>query len=607
MKSDNINNFTPKTLAEDHPDVVFNIPIYQRLFAWEKKQIYKLLEDLTECWKNKESNYYIGILTVSKNTNQQLDLIDGQQRMTVVSLIAIALKELYEDELKYWDKFLNFGKRIEFSAREKDTQYFYQRSCGINETLYPNKMMEQSINDIKIWLQTQFLKEDNILDYNDIKDFSDFIWNNLIFFCSYLPESYLNNPRGLNKYFEAMNATGKQLQQHEILLVDLINGHPQSESLSILWNKIGDEYKRILSRGEEESIDNYRLRYEDIMQNYQTLLKNNDKLATEFSSIEEIEPKSNKFYESNLGDVFQKMIISFEELLLMALDLTIGSEYSSSFYKTDHLLTRFRDANLKEKNLIDEFFENLIKCRLILDYKIIWQETEGDYDYNLITLDINHKIEKFQSMLHVSNQNQFYRWLKPYIKWIIDNPSPKPEQEFKALFDIDRSLHPNLPKKAELTYQSVESGKVERYWFWRLDFELWDHVDKEWLKDYPQYKEAVKRYVFRSNRSIEHLHPQTPTDSKSDKWEGYELNRFGNLAMISSSFNSQQSNDPAGMKMERIHHQIETSQLQSLKMLDMWTKYKESNENDTSDTWTKDKVIQHENEMYQFLENLYQN
>lgn len=47
--------------------------------------------------------------------------------------------------------------------------------------------------------------------------------------------------------------------------------------------------------------------------------------------------------------------------------------------------------------------------------------------------------------------------------------------------------------------------------------------------------------------------------------------------------------------MERIHHQVDTSQLQSLKMLHMWITYKDG------ETWTVDKAASHEQAMYHYL------
>ena len=57
--------FTPKTLsAAEYSDLVFCVPIYQRLFAWGKKQIRKLMNDLYESFPS-GNPYYLGILTVA--------------------------------------------------------------------------------------------------------------------------------------------------------------------------------------------------------------------------------------------------------------------------------------------------------------------------------------------------------------------------------------------------------------------------------------------------------------------------------------------------------------------------------------------------------------
>ena len=84
--------FTPEILSDKFQNVVFDIPIYQRLFAWREEQIKELMDDLLEA-SSKGGNYYIGILTIAVN-NKHLELIDGQQRMTVTTLMAIAFKEL---------------------------------------------------------------------------------------------------------------------------------------------------------------------------------------------------------------------------------------------------------------------------------------------------------------------------------------------------------------------------------------------------------------------------------------------------------------------------------------------------------------------------------
>lgn len=579
--------FTPEILSDKFQNVVFDIPIYQRLFAWREEQIKELMDDLLEA-SSKGGNYYIGILTIAVN-NKHLELIDGQQRMTVTTLMAIAFKELEPEKCAYWNKFLKDGERLKFSARDEDTSYLSARANG-KAGAYMNHQMESAIDVIKAWCQEKKV---------DVVEFSDYVWRNLTLFCSYLPDNYVRNPIELNRYFEAMNSTGRQLKQHEILLVNLVSGHKNSVALSILWQEIADTQKRLVANcdGSSDEVAQARNEYIWRLNDTHSIFTEKDGNEVIFETIEAVKPANIDISNSTSSDSSKEMLISFEELLLMALALTPGVKvtHPRQFYKPEHLIARFADAKLKEKGLIDTFFETLYKCRLLMDYKIVWQETGGDFDYQIVTEDPEHRLEKFQSMLYVAHQNDFYRWLPSYMQWLIDNPGSDTETELGQLKHIDHDLHGIVPSVDQLNYH-----KVDRYWFWRLDYELWDHRnDKDgWLKDNPTLKEVVNRYVFRVNRSIEHLHPQTPTDDKSEVWDYEDLNCFGNLAMISSAFNSLQSNESVGVKMERIHHQKETSQLQSLKMLHMWMTYRDG------ETWTPKKAKIHERLMYSFLESL---
>ena len=72
---------------------VFNdeyiIPIYQRKYAWENKEIEQLLEDII----NAEGDYYLGTLIVNKQNNGKYEVIDGQQRLTTLYLLRACAKK----------------------------------------------------------------------------------------------------------------------------------------------------------------------------------------------------------------------------------------------------------------------------------------------------------------------------------------------------------------------------------------------------------------------------------------------------------------------------------------------------------------------------------
>jgi hypothetical protein len=143
-------------------------------------------------------------------------------------------------------------------------------------------------------------------------------------------------------------------------------------------------------------------------------------------------------------------------------------------------------------------------------------------------------------------------------------------------------------------YNKLSYGNIDRYWFWRLDYYLWEENEKAKTKD-----DAISKYIFRTNRSIEHLHPQNQ-ENETGKWEEKDLNSFGNLAMISSGFNSTQSNDPVGVKFSRIKDQHDKKQLQSIKL---WKMHELAQGNGSQ--WTKDLAEKHGEEMLVILRNTF--
>lgn len=65
-------------------DMEYIIPLYQRAYAWEDKQLIQLVEDIEDVAE--DANYYIGSLIVSKQ-NDRYEVVDGQQRLTSLYLL----------------------------------------------------------------------------------------------------------------------------------------------------------------------------------------------------------------------------------------------------------------------------------------------------------------------------------------------------------------------------------------------------------------------------------------------------------------------------------------------------------------------------------------
>lgn len=76
----------------------FKVPAYQRSYAWEVEHIDALLNDISEAISNKEKEYFLGSIVVTSADSNRFEVVDGQQRLTTISLIILAIKEIFQRE-----------------------------------------------------------------------------------------------------------------------------------------------------------------------------------------------------------------------------------------------------------------------------------------------------------------------------------------------------------------------------------------------------------------------------------------------------------------------------------------------------------------------------
>ncbi|GAA7208208.1 DUF262 and DUF1524 domain-containing protein [Helicobacter pylori] len=82
------------------------IPIYQRLYSWEKEQCKELWDDIIKIGGDDKMNgHFIGsilyvLLDGNKHSDNTLLIIDGQQRLTTITLLLTALRDHLSDEVK---------------------------------------------------------------------------------------------------------------------------------------------------------------------------------------------------------------------------------------------------------------------------------------------------------------------------------------------------------------------------------------------------------------------------------------------------------------------------------------------------------------------------
>lgn len=89
----------------------FVIPIYQRVYSWEKEQCKQLWDDIIKTGGNDQMNgHFIGSIVfvqdgIYTTSHNELLIIDGQQRLTTITLLFIALRDHLNDEDEFLEKF----------------------------------------------------------------------------------------------------------------------------------------------------------------------------------------------------------------------------------------------------------------------------------------------------------------------------------------------------------------------------------------------------------------------------------------------------------------------------------------------------------------------
>lgn len=605
--------YTPSTLTAQ--DLFFTIPIYQRLFEWNVENIDTLLSDLKKEYKLTEGtgDYYIGMLTAT----QAHELVDGQQRFTVMMLLGSVL-QTYDEA---WTEFLapNQKVRLAFSSRPNDDLYLLSliEQSNSGNPSYQNLMMKNAHQKIIAFMDTEdFCSEE------DKKAFAKYVYEHLSFFISTLPAAY--SPRALNKYFERMNTSGKNLEQHEILKVKLLSNLDDAiDTYMELWNKLADMDTPLIRRREGNDPLSER-KSKALRADIATIISQkliNDSLDAgeeDETTIDAIKSSSVAPKEEHLSNQDARGILSFPYLLLLVLHRMLHRSEKKvetslkEFFNPAHLISTFEHylpfhGHEVNKGEILEFMEQLVRARLALDICFV-RLTDTGY-----ALDMNMREDEsaqsellmFQSMLYVSSSNYtHYRWFGMLMDEVDQQGLPEAQKLYQSLRRRADTMFP-LPSYVELTY-----GGDNRYWFWRLDFHIWEHRQellqrKTAAEGTPEDRDAgvkiAEQYVFRRNRSIEHVAPQHPQTNSSMCWmetkEDTQLrDSFGNLVMISQGLNSSLKNESYEVKKAHVqayYNSSKTGSIESLKLLMLHLDY--------PNAWTRESIEEHGLKMYKLL------
>ncbi|WQT11439.1 DUF262 and DUF1524 domain-containing protein [Helicobacter pylori] len=240
----------------------FVIPIYQRLYSWKKEQCEQLWDDIIKIGGNDKANgHFIGSILyarVDDTHSSPLLIIDGQQRLTTITLLFIALRNRSSDEdkrKKIESYLINSDKdgdkkfRLILSESDKDTLLSLidenkrkpsEPSLKIMENF---KLFEKWINENTDKLETIFKGLEKLM----------IVWIAL--------KKEKDDPQLI---FESMNSKGIELTQADLIrnyIVMETEVKKQEDFYNQYWRAMEEDFKQSEKQSKKEDLFNKFVRH----------------------------------------------------------------------------------------------------------------------------------------------------------------------------------------------------------------------------------------------------------------------------------------------------------------------------------------------------------
>lgn len=550
------NKFTLKQLLSSSNEQ-FIVPGYQRRYAWGHKQHTALFDDINLL--KEDDNHLFGMILCHTGVHtgglNQSELVDGQQRLTTITLLLLALRKRFE-ELQLKKKAEEIEGLIyctDIRERQLNKVVLGDLDNPDYKKIFKDEGEEDVVNK-KLWKAYEeyyarvgtFEKEEIIAFYNKLINIAVIIRLDV----SFAKDAY--------KLFESINNRGLKLSPTDIIK-NFILGHASKidnatlEKVKSLWsgiiinldgidtNQFLRQYmcmllqRRVTIKG---LVEEFKYYYVNHVQN------------SELISVAELYVEDEDLQDEDI----ENLDIDMEE------EQEIGEVKSEKVKKISiiQFLKQVKEASLLYRQIrLREFEDEKINYRLLNLLRIL---SFPSYIFLLSLLkrgiplknkiEVLKLIETFMLRRHICQKRTGE--LDNIFAQLVNVP------DANIISDVKSLLSENLPEDEEFyDYfpKHIFKGKLvdrARYVLEQIEYHL--------IKDKGEYKLSAAIDVH-----LEHIVPQTITTKKAKKeygdWVEYlgdnavtkhrrYVSRIGNLTLIAGELNIKASNNPFNNKKD---------------------------------------------------------
>ncbi|MGL2635773.1 DUF262 domain-containing protein [Helicobacter pylori] len=516
---------------------VFEIPSYQRGYAWQKDQLKDFWNDLEHVSKLGNKFHYMHSLTLRELENEfessAFEIIDGQQRLaTSLILLSLLAKTTQNKDPKY--SLINLEPILSY-------KYY-----GLNEAF---RAITEEEKDLERF-QTSFYAKNLIDAYTFFKEkISDTPVETLEKMFDALIKKMLFSVVELNdnridpfSSFETINNRGKDLSTLELLknrLHFVVHKICDEEDLENLQQEINDTYTRIYH--------DLRFFKDDHLEGF---LKH---------FVAYYYGENSKFKERLLNTAFdahKKYHSSYDEYEKIN-DLLLYLSYSSKVWYFLHtlddeelrieitpkmrgLLDKMRRLNALSNNAFLPLLLSLLTIQLAVrsgsERHYTTKELEGLLEY----------LERFGFLIYgiAGKDTTKNEWIRLAFKAIQACRFWEDKITIEDLPTLEKNFFKGEHSGLELLEENIHSKKNIEKWY------KWGKALNYLLYEYELYHNPETTLNFDSSiESIEHILPQKPDQGYSAKEKSWAKNphivhALGNLLLIPKNANSSLSNKP---------------------------------------------------------------
>ncbi len=481
----------------------FVIPVYQRNYDWTVAQCKQLLDDILETGRSDKMNaHFIGSIVYihddvyTTSRIKELIIIDGQQRLTTLTLIYIALYklaiELNDDSLRHE---INETFLINKFASEEE-------KLKLRPTENNNEALKYLLRDDNV---EEFVGYSRLIDNYEyfkrriVKENIDVVMKGLskLMFVEISLDREKDDPQ---RIFESLNSTGLELTQADLIRNYILMGLKHNDQ-----KKIYKDYWEIIEKNAREESSNTS-RVSDFIRDYLTL--ENKKI-----------PNKNKVYEEFKEKYPTSTVKNLEEVL---------GDLKSLVRHYNKLINPKNESDIdirQQLRYIDKLEINVAHPFLLKVY--------DDYSNNVIDK---------KTFIDVLELVQSFTWRR----FILGLPTNALNKIFMNLYDLDRGEYDYLYSIQKTLIQKTGSQRFPK------DAEVKDALR---VKDVYNIRSKNRTYLLERlenhnnnekvmidgnpHITIEHIFPQTPdikwrSELSEDEYkfiaENY-LNTIGNLTL----------------------------------------------------------------------------